>query len=80
MFLIKPELDKMVKKGLLLFIKIYKVAISPFLGKACIYHPTCSVYSSEAIMKYGVIKGGFLSFTRILRCNPFAKGGFDPLS
>lgn len=45
----------------------------------CIYYPTCSQYGIEAISKYGVIKGGVLTMWRILRCNPFAKGGYDPV-
>lgn len=45
----------------------------------CRFHPTCSEYGYQAIEKYGVIKGGFKAFWRILRCNPFNKGGYDPL-
>lgn len=45
----------------------------------CIYVPTCSEYAIEAINKYGALKGGFLAIKRILRCHPFAKGGYDPL-
>ena len=45
----------------------------------CKYVPTCSQYALEAIEKYGVIKGGLMSIRRILRCNPFSKGGFDPV-
>jgi len=46
----------------------------------CRFHPTCSQYAIEAITKYGIIKGGFKSFWRVLRCNPFAKGGNDPVN
>ncbi len=45
----------------------------------CIYIPTCSQYGIEAIEKYGVIKGGYLTTKRILRCNPLSKGGYDPV-
>ncbi len=45
----------------------------------CRFHPTCSEYGYQAVEKYGVIKGGFLAGKRILRCNPFNKGGYDPL-
>ena len=45
----------------------------------CIFVPTCSQYALEAVEKYGAIKGGFLAFRRILRCNPFSKGGYDPV-
>ncbi len=60
-------------------IKFYKFFISPVLPDACRYYPTCSVYSIEAIEKFGFFKGGFLSVRRILSCNPFGKGGFDPV-
>jgi hypothetical protein len=45
----------------------------------CRFYPTCSEYGYQAIDKYGIIKGGFMAFIRILRCNPFSKGGFDPI-
>ena len=60
-------------------IKFYKFFISPVLPASCRYYPTCSVYSIEAIGKFGLIKGGFLSLKRVLSCNPFGKGGFDPV-
>ncbi|WP_250228725.1 membrane protein insertion efficiency factor YidD [Anaeropeptidivorans aminofermentans] len=69
----------MLKKLLLLLIRFYKKCISPFLPDSCRYYPTCSQYAYEAISKYGAIKGGFLSVLRILRCNPFCKGGYDPV-
>lgn len=60
-------------------IKFYKFFISPLLPAACRYYPTCSVYSIEAIKRFGIIKGGFLSLKRVLSCNPFFDGGFDPV-
>ena len=63
-------------------IKIYKKTISPILsyfGIKCKYYPTCSEYTMQAIEKYGIIKGYFLGIKRILKCNPFSKGGYDPL-
>lgn len=48
-------------------------------GASCKYYPTCSQYGLEAIEKYGALKGGCLAAWRILRCNPFAKGGYDPV-
>jgi hypothetical protein len=60
-------------------IKFYKFFISPLLPAACRYYPTCSVYSIEAIKKFGLIKGGFLSIKRIITCNPLFEGGFDPV-
>lgn len=70
----------MLKKIIINIIKIYKKYISPLkINASCKYIPTCSSYAIEAIEKYGVIKGGILSIWRILRCNPFSKGGYDPV-
>ena len=60
-------------------LRFYKREISPLLPNACIYTPTCSEYAMEAIEKHGAIKGGLLTLWRILRCNPFSKGGYDPV-
>ena len=60
-------------------IKFYRKAISPYTPICCNYIPTCSQYALEAIEKYGALKGGWLAFKRILRCNPFHKGGYDPV-
>lgn len=69
----------MIKKGCKKLIIFYKKHISPSLGKTCIYTPTCSMYTLDAIEKYGAFIGTIKGFLRILRCNPFAKGGFDPV-
>ena len=62
------------------FIRFYQKFISPVKGGAsCKYIPTCSQYAIEAIEKYGAVRGGLLSAWRILRCNPFSKGGYDPV-
>ena len=69
-----------LKKILLIIIRFYRRFLSPLKGRpTCIYVPTCSEYAAEAIEKYGVIKGGLLAAWRILRCNPFSKGGYDPV-
>ena len=60
-------------------IKFYRKAISPYTPRCWNYIPTCSQYALEAIEKYGALKGGWLAFKRILRCNPFHKGGYDPV-
>ncbi|KNF07295.1 putative membrane protein insertion efficiency factor [Gottschalkia purinilytica] len=60
-------------------IKFYQRFISPMKPKSCRFYPTCSEYSIQAINKYGIIKGGFMSLKRILKCNPFNPGGHDPL-
>ncbi|HEY0657982.1 MAG TPA: membrane protein insertion efficiency factor YidD [Pyrinomonadaceae bacterium] len=61
------------------FLKLYKTFLSPFLPPACRFTPTCSEYATEAVEKYGTIRGTWLATKRILRCQPFCKGGFDPV-
>lgn len=69
-----------MKKLLLALIRFYQRAISPLFPSRCRFRPTCSAYAYEAITKYGVIKGGFLSLKRLLRCHPFSKADpFDPV-
>lgn len=60
-------------------IQVYKIFISPLLGNNCRFYPTCSSYAIEAFQKKGFIKGTLLTIWRILRCNPFSKGGYDPV-
>ena len=69
----------MMKKVCIKLIEFYQKAISPWIGHNCKYYPTCSEYAKQAIEKYGALKGTLISFKRILRCNPFSKGGYDPL-
>jgi putative membrane protein insertion efficiency factor len=68
-----------VEKIIIFFIRIYKRFISPILPDSCRFYPSCSQYAIEAIEKHGAIKGGMLTTYRILRCNPFNKGGYDPV-
>ncbi|QTQ12969.1 membrane protein insertion efficiency factor YidD [Treponema parvum] len=62
-----------------LLIRIYQVCISPLFPRCCRFYPTCSNYAMEAIKKHGSVKGIYLSFKRIIRCNPFCSGGYDPV-
>ena len=64
---------------LIKLIKIYKLLISPLTGHSCRYLPTCSDYCMEALKTYGLLKGLLLSLKRILSCNPWSNGGFDPV-
>lgn len=68
-----------MKKMLLALIKFYRSAISPHTAPSCKYTPTCSQYGLEAIERFGALKGSALTIWRILRCNPFSKGGYDPV-
>jgi len=60
-------------------IGLYRYLISPILGPSCRYTPTCSEYSQEAVMRFGVIKGGWLAIKRILSCHPWGNSGYDPV-
>lgn len=69
-----------MKKIVLFLIEFYRYGISPFINSRCKFTPTCSLYALIAIEKYGVIKGGYMSIRRILRCHPFnKKSGYDPV-
>ncbi|MDY5468602.1 MAG: membrane protein insertion efficiency factor YidD [Eubacteriales bacterium] len=60
-------------------LRFYKRRISPLLPPACKYTPTCSEYAMQAVERYGAVYGGYLAARRLLRCHPFAKGGYDPV-
>ncbi|MCX7797050.1 MAG: membrane protein insertion efficiency factor YidD [Melioribacter sp.] len=60
-------------------IKVYQKLISPLFPSSCRFYPTCSQYAIESFEKFGVLKGGVKAVWRILRCNPFSKGGYDPV-
>ena len=68
-----------MKKLMIFLIELYRKYISPMKSTKCPYIPTCSEYGLEAVKKYGAFKGGFLALWRIIRCNPFSKGGYDPV-
>lgn len=69
----------LVSSTLISLVRVYKRRVSPLLPPSCIYEPTCSEYAIEAISRYGALRGGWLTLTRIARCNPFHKGGYDPV-
>ncbi len=68
-----------MKKIAIFLIKIYQRLISPLLVPSCRYYPSCSHYAVEAIEKYGFVKGGVMATGRVMRCHPFAPGGYDPV-
>lgn len=68
-----------MKRLVLVMIRFYQRWISPLLPPSCRYVPTCSEYGHEAIERYGLLGGGAKALWRLLRCNPFGKGGFDPV-
>lgn len=70
---------RLLSKLMIALIRLYQQAISPYIGPACRYNPTCSAYGVEAIRKYGPFKGGWLALKRILRCHPWGRSGYDPV-
>jgi hypothetical protein len=58
---------------------IYRLVVSPFLGPACRFAPSCSAYAGEAVRRFGVRRGGWMALLRVLRCHPFHPGGWDPV-
>jgi uncharacterized protein len=65
-------------RSLILLVRCYQLALSPIFGRQCRFHPTCSNYFVEAVQRYGAVRGGWRGLKRILRCNPFCSGGYDP--
>lgn len=68
----------MIKSLLISLLRLYKMSLSPFVGLNCRFHPSCSQYAMDAIQELGVLKGSIKAFVRILKCNPFNPGGYDP--
>jgi putative membrane protein insertion efficiency factor len=75
----EPPRLSFARRALLATIHFYRAALSPLIGPACRFEPTCSVYAEQAITRFGFGKGILLTLHRILRCHPFARGGLDPL-
>ncbi|MBM4150174.1 MAG: membrane protein insertion efficiency factor YidD [Ignavibacteria bacterium] len=68
-----------MKTVLILILRFYRLAISPYLGNNCRFHPTCSVYAMQALEKYGALKGSWLAIKRIAKCHPGHPGGIDEI-
>lgn len=68
-----------MKLILILCVRVYQVVLSPLMGGQCRYYPSCSHYAIDALREHGAWKGGLMAARRILRCNPLAKGGYDPV-
>lgn len=68
-----------MKRVLIACIRFYQTALSPYKKPCCKYYPTCSNYAVEAIERFGAFEGFWLALFRILRCNPFSRGGYDPV-
>ncbi|MDA7708134.1 membrane protein insertion efficiency factor YidD [Flavobacteriaceae bacterium] len=72
-------IKKIVLYPILLLIKIYQAILSPILPSSCRYSPTCSEYTKQSLIKFGLIKGGLISIKRIIKCNPWGGNGYDPI-
>lgn len=71
----------MTSRGVLAgFFRSYKRLVSPLMPPACRFHPTCSEYAAQAVETHGMLRGSALAVCRVLRCNPWSEGGFDPVS
>ncbi|MEO6606094.1 MAG: membrane protein insertion efficiency factor YidD [Aeromicrobium sp.] len=68
-----------MKYPIIWFLKGYRYAISPLYGQVCRYHPTCSAYALQAVETHGAIRGVYLAARRVMRCHPWAAGGYDPV-
>jgi len=68
-----------MKYLIIALLRAYRFAISPLYGQVCRYHPSCSAYALEAVTEHGSIKGSWLAVRRIARCNPWSRGGYDPV-
>lgn len=64
---------------LLAVIRLYQVTLSTIMGKSCRFYPSCSHYATDAIRQYGALRGGWMGLRRIIRCNPWNQGGYDPV-
>lgn len=73
------KLKKLLTKYIVSFINFYQKRISPLKKPSCVFYPTCSDYTKQAIIKYGILKGFYLGFRRILRCHPWQKNQIDKL-
>ena len=69
----------MFKKVGVALIRVYRRVISPMLPRSCRFTPSCSLYTLQAIERYGLLRGSFMGARRLLRCHPFSEGGYDPV-
>ena len=68
-----------MNRVLIFFVRIYQYTLSPMLGQRCKYYPSCSSYAIDALREHGAVRGTGMAAWRLLRCNPFSNGGYDPV-
>lgn len=76
---VMTAVGQVVQHFLIGVVKAYRLFLSPWLGSACRFEPTCSVYSLQALQQYGAVKGSYLTLKRLGRCHPWCEGGLDPV-
>ncbi len=70
----------MIRELLVALVRAYQAVVSPLLPRSCKYHPSCSHYAIDSLREYGALRGSVVAGWRILRCNPFSHGGYDPVA
>jgi uncharacterized protein len=75
---LKHTIVRLPAQGIIAFVRLYQLTLSPIFGRQCRFQPTCSHYMIQAVEKYGAIRGATKGIWRIIRCNPFCRGGYDP--
>jgi putative membrane protein insertion efficiency factor len=77
--MVVQRISKVLVKLLIGVIKLYQITLSPFKTPSCIFYPTCSNYAIMSLKEFGIIKGLYFTFCRIIKCHPFHPGGYDPV-
>jgi putative membrane protein insertion efficiency factor len=67
------------REAAVLALRLYRVLISPLLPRSCRFEPSCSAYAIDSVRRHGVVRGGWLATRRLLRCQPWSAGGYDPV-